>query len=211
MKQLLVIVATLLIFSLALQCDEKKPNDIDFEDPARFFPINLEYTWTYALLGQGCLASEKDTYVVTAQTKRTRIVEGISHNGWDLEVIAGGEGTGFMYRVADTIFYWKDVQSTTLLPYKVLVGPVIAGTFWKGRDLYGFEYLIVGIEDFYSPTANHTFKGCAKVKRTAPNQSKVKYYWWAPAWGKVREADFEGEQCLGGEDLKRLEKNPEYP
>ena len=210
MKQLLVIVAALLIFSLALQCDEKKPNDIDFEDPARFFPINLEYAWTYEILGQGCAPTGRE-FVVTAQAKKTREVEGVRHNGWDLVTVSDNPGTGFVYRIADTIFYWKDVQSTTLLPYKVLVGPVIAGTFWKGRDLYGFEYLIVGIEDFYSPTANHTFKGCAKVKRTAPNQSKVKYYWWAPAWGKVREADFEGEQCLGGEDLKRLEKNPEYP
>ena len=157
MKQLLVIVAVLLIFSLALQCDKKKPNDIDFEDPARFFPVNLEYTWTYALLGQGCLASEKDTYVVTAQTKRTRIVEGISRNGWDLEVIAGGEGTGFVYRVADTIFYWRQVGST-LPPYKLLVGPVKAGTNWTDRPRHDFEYLIAGIEDFYSPTANHTFK-----------------------------------------------------
>ncbi|MGB3092962.1 MAG: hypothetical protein WBC42_07115 [Candidatus Zixiibacteriota bacterium] len=209
MKQLLVIVAALLIFSLALQCDEKKPNDIDFEDPGRFFPINFEYTWTYAYLGGGCVASEGG-YVVTAQTRTTREVEGVRHNGWDLVTVSGGSGTGFVYRVADTIFHWKDVQSTTLLPYKVLVGPVIAGTFWKGRDLYRFEYLIVRIEDFYSPTANHTFKGCAKVKRTSLD-GEVKYYWWAPAWGRVREADFEGEQCLGGEDLKRLEKNPEYP
>jgi hypothetical protein len=210
MKQILVTVAVLFLSSLVLQCDEKKPPEIDFEDPGRFFPVNLEYTWTYAFLGQGCLASEMDTYVVTAQTKTTRLVEGVSRNGWDLEVIAGGEGTGFMYQVDDTVFYWRDVQST-LPPYKILVGPVKGGTFWKGRDLYGYEYLIVAIEDFYSATINHTFRGCAKVKRTAPDQSTVKYYWWAPAWGKVREADFQGEQCVGGEDLKRLEKNPEYP
>jgi hypothetical protein len=208
MKQLLVIVAALLLFSFVLHCDKKKPPDIDFEDPGRFFPVNLEYTWTYALLGHDCQASEV-TYVVRAQSKTTRMVEGISQNGWNLEVIEGGEGTGFVYQVRDTVFYWRDVQSS-LPPYKVLVGPVKAGTFWRGRDLYGYEYLIVAIEDFYSATMNHTFSGCAKVKRISLD-GEVKYYWWAPAWGRVREADFEGEQCLGGEDLKRLEKNPEYP
>ncbi|MGB2979895.1 MAG: hypothetical protein WBC77_01445, partial [Candidatus Zixiibacteriota bacterium] len=155
----------------------------------------------------GCVASEGG-YVVTAQTRTTREVEGVRHNGWDL--VSDGGGTGFVYRVADTIFHWRDVGST-LPPYKLLVGPVKAGTNWTDRPRHDFEYLIAGIEDFYSPTANHTFKGCAKVKRIHPDLSEVKYYWWAPAWGKVREADFEGEQCLGGEDLKRLEKNPEYP
>ena len=208
MRQWPVVVAFLLLSLFALRCDDDPPPPIDFEDPGRYYLINQDYTWTYALLGHGCFASEV-TYVVRAQSKTTRMVEGISRNGWNLEVIEGGEGTGFVYQAGDTVFYWRDVQST-LPPYKLLVGPVKAGTFWKGRDLYGFEYLILAIEDFYSPTMNYTFSGCAKVKRTAPDQ-KVKYYWWAPAWGKLREADFQGDQCTGGEDLKRLEKNPEYP
>lgn len=201
MKQLLVIVAGLLIFSLALQCDEKKPSDIDFEDPGRFYLINLEYTWTYARLGLQCVVSAEDTVVVTAQRKATRLVEGVSQNGWDL--VSDGGGTGFVYRVADTIFYWADV-TLQVLPYKVLVGPIAKEASWTDRPRHDFDYYIEDFEDYYSASADRTFEACAKVKRTAPGESKVTYTWWASPWGKVKEAEYESDQCVGGWEIKRL-------
>ncbi len=211
MRQILIVFILLLVFSIGLQCEnKKKPNDTNLEDPGRFFPINFEYTWTYTVLGQGCVTTDNDI-VITAQSKTTREVEGVMHNGWDLVTVSGGQGSGFVYRLADTIFYWRDIQNPDQPPYKILVGPVKAGTNWRDRTIYGFEYLIEGIEDFYSPTANNNFERCARIKRIKPGENQFKYYWWAPAWGKVREANFQSEQCLGGEDLKRLDKNPEYP
>jgi hypothetical protein len=120
MKQALSVFAMLLLFSFAASCDEEKPPKIDFEDPGRYYVINLEYTWIYARLGLQCVVSPEDTIVVTAQRKATRLVEGVSQNGWDL--VSGGGGTGFVYRVADTIFYWLAPSP------RELSGPTARGT-----------------------------------------------------------------------------------
>ncbi|MGB2990654.1 MAG: hypothetical protein WBC98_11940, partial [Candidatus Zixiibacteriota bacterium] len=137
MRQALVIFAVLSLVAFVLQCDEKKPDETNFEDPDRFFPVNFKYEWTYVDLGPGCVVAERDTWVVAARTRTTRTVEGVSHNGWDLQLLTGGQSTGFRYRVKDTIFYWNDVSYPEQPPYKVLVGPVKAGTNWKDRDVYG--------------------------------------------------------------------------
>ena len=211
MKQILVILAILLLLFFAFQCGEKKkPNNPDLEDPSYYFPINRDYKWTYVRLGFQCVVSEEDSFVITAKTSNTRVVEGVGHTGWDLVLTVGGEGTGFVYRVADTIFYWKDVSST-LPPYKVLVGPIRAGSYWRDRSVYGHEYNIVEFEDLYSAAAGKTYPVCAKIKRITPGSSKTKYYWWAPQTGKVKEAEYESGECRRGEELKRLDKSPLFP
>ncbi|UCB51675.1 MAG: hypothetical protein JSV10_06710 [Candidatus Zixiibacteriota bacterium] len=211
MRQWLVIISVLLVFSFVLQCDKEKPPEIDFEDPGRYYLINQEYTWTYARLGLQCIVSEDDTFVVTAQKRATRVVEGVSQNGWDIVAVTGGGGTGFVYRVADTIFYWADVSLPQVLPYKVLVGPIADRGHWTDRPRHEYEYDIEGFEDYYSAAANHTYKACAKVKRIDPGQSKVQYTWWAAPEAKVAEVYYESAQCTGGWQLKRRDTNPEYP
>jgi hypothetical protein len=211
MRRFPVIIAFLLLFALVLQCDDDPPPPIDFEDPGRYYLINQEYTWTYARLGLNCTVSEDDTFTVTAQKRSTRVVEGVSHNGWDIVAVTGGGGTGFVYRVADTIFFWADVNLPQVLPYKVLVGPIKDGTFWTDRPRHDYEYEIQGFEDYYSASANHTYEGCAKIKRTTPGQTRVQYAWWAAPEAKVAEIYYESAQCKEGWQLKRRYTNPEYP
>jgi hypothetical protein len=208
MKQLSAAVAISLLFCFSLGCDEEKPPEIDFEDPGRYYLINLEYAWTYARLGLQCVVSPEDTIVVTAQRKATRLVEGVSQNGWDL--VSDGGGTGFVYRVADTIFYWADV-TLQVPPYKVLVGPITKGAFWTDRPRHNLEYYIEGFEDYYAASGGQTFRGCAKVKRTDPTETGATYTWWSSPWGKVKEARYDSVQCREGWELKRRKTNPQYP
>jgi hypothetical protein len=210
MRRSLVIAAFWLLLPFVLQCDEKKPPPIDFEDPGRYYLINQDYKWTYARLGLNCTVSEDDTFAVTAQKRSTRVVEGVSHNGWDIVAVTSGGGTGFVYRVADTIFYWADV-TLQVPPYKVLVGPVKKGTHWTDRPRHTYDYDIEAFEDYYSASANHTYQGCAKIKRIDPGQSRVQYTWWAAPEAKVAEIYYESAQCREGWQIKRRYTNPEYP
>ena len=211
MRRLPAILAFLMLVPLLLQCDDRDRDDIDFEDPGRYYLINQEYTWTYARLGLNCTVSEDDTFKITAQKRSTRVVEGVSQNGWDIVAVTDGGGTGFVYRVADTIFFWADVNLPQVLPYKVLVGPVKQGTFWSDRPRHDYEYEIQGFEDYYSASANHTYEGCAKIKRISPGQTRVQYTWWAAPEAKVAEIYYESAQCKEGWQLKRRYTNPQYP
>ena len=209
MKQILVIFTILLLLSFAFQCsDEKKPNNPDLEDPSYYFPINFEYKWTYVSLGPQCVP-KPDSFVITAETKNNRTIDEISRSGWDLVTSPGG-GTGFVYRVGDSIFYKKNVNDP-VSPYKILVGPIQKGTFWKDHLPHTYEYSIVGFEDLYSPIAGETYRGCAKVQRITSDDTKIKYFWWAPQFGRVKEAEYQSGQCLQGEELKRLDKSPYHP
>ncbi len=205
MKQILVILSMLLVLFFAFECGkENKPTNPELESPSYYFPINSDYKWTYVSLGYDCVATG-DSFVITAVNRNTR-PEG---SGWDLVSSASG-GTSFVYHVADTIFYKKDVTST-LPPYKVLVGPIRKGTFWRDTPIYGYEYDIVAFEDLYSSIAGETYRGCAKIKRTLSGSATFNYFWWAPQIGKVKEAVYQSEQCQQGEELKRLDKPPHFP
>ncbi|MCK4404410.1 MAG: hypothetical protein KAW02_04900 [candidate division Zixibacteria bacterium] len=210
MKRIVVVSSMVLLLFFAFQCDDKKkPNNPRLEDPSYYFPINLHYKWTYAILGNQCSATG-DTFVITAETKNNRIIDGVSYSGWDMVTSPGG-GISFVYRVGDSIFYKKNVNDP-LPPYMILVGPIRVGTVWKGTSLYGYEYRILGFEDLYSPIANDTYSGCAKVERTSSDDSKtIKYFWWAPQKGKVKEAVYQSGECQQGEELKRLDKPPDTP
>ena len=208
MKQLSAAVAILLLFCFTLGCDEEKPPDIDFEDPGRYYVINLEYTWIYARLNRQCVPDPEDTIFVTAQRRATRMVEGVSQDGWDL--VSGGGGIGFVYRVKDTIFYWADVTGQ-LAPYKILVGPITKGALWTDRPRHDLEYYIEGFEDYYAASGGQTFRDCAKVKRTDPNKTGATYIWWSSPWGKVKEAEYDSAQCQNALELKRRKTNPLYP
>lgn len=208
MKQILVILTILLLLFFALQCgEEKKPTSPDLEDPGYYFPIGQDYKWIYASLGKGCKATG-DTFVITAETQN-RIIQGVNRKGWDLVSLPSG-GISFAYRVGDTIFYKKNIEDD-LPPYKVLVGPIRKGTVWKDTSLYGYDYRILGFEDLYSPIANDTYSGCAKVERTASGDPKIKYFWWTPLEGKVKEAVYQSGECQQGEELKRLDTPPHTP
>ena len=184
---------------------------IPSKSPGYYFPINFHYTWTYVRLGMQCVASE-DSLVVTAQTETTRVVEGVSRSGWDLVAVAGSEGTGFVYQVADTIFYWRDVTNLSVLPNKVLVGPITEHAHWTDRPRHQFEYYIEGFEDLYSSVAGVTYRECLRIRRTLPGFATSEFSWWAPLMGKVKEAEVDQSgQCLSGLELKRLEISSDFP
>ncbi|KPL00460.1 MAG: hypothetical protein AMJ91_04660 [candidate division Zixibacteria bacterium SM23_73_3] len=202
MKQILILFAAVLLLFFVFQCDDKKkPNNPELEDPSYYFPINYFYKWTYVLLNRQCVPSQ-DSFAITAVNKNKR--DGAS--GWDL--LSSGGGTTFVYRIRDTIFT-KDVGSTPL-PAKILVGPIKEGNSWK--DARGFDYSIVGFEDVYSTAAGGTYRGCAKIRRTYSGDPKVSYFWWAPQVGKVKRTEIDQVgQCVSGEELRRLDKRPDFP
>lgn len=208
MKQILVIFVILLLLFLVFQCEsKKKPTGPDLEDPNYYFPINLDYKWTYVDLIAGCKVPG-DSFAITAVNRSTR-PEG---SGYDL-VSSRSEGdTSFVYQLGDSIFYIYNVESY-LHPYKLLIRPIRDGTFWK--DAYGYEYSIMGFEDLYSSIAGVTYRGCAKIRRILSGDTKVKDFWWAPQYGKVREANYihsgDSLYCEGAEELKRLDKSHIVP
>jgi hypothetical protein len=209
MKKIPFILLILLIIFALLQCNKKeKPDGLDTTNPKYWFPIGQTYNWLYARLGPDCIATG-DTFSITNTSKSDRYIDGISYSGWDMVSSPGGD-TSFYYQVADTIFFKKD-PLLSLPPYHILVGPVEAGKFWKDRSPYNYDYSIVGFEDLYSSAAGITYANCVKIKRTSPDDNKSKYYWWSSEYGKVREVDYQAEQCLGGEELKYLDKSHTPP
>lgn len=207
MKTTLIILAALLsIFLVNCSCDNKKPIDPKLQDPAYYFPINYEYKWTYVKLNTSCEIST-DSFSVTAATRNTRNLPGLGlKSGWDLVSSTGG--TTFEYHEGDSIFT-IDIGSTTL-PAKVLVGPIKEGTFWT--DARGYEYLIVGFESIYSSAGGGVYEGCAKVRRTITGDPKKTDFWWAPQIGKVKRTETnQSGQCVSGDELRRLDKSPEFP
>jgi hypothetical protein len=192
------------------RCGGKKtPTPPELTDPKYYFVINVDYKWVYVRLGQNCIVTD-DTISIFVPSKNDRYIEGIQRSGWDMVTLPGSD-TSFAYQVSDTMFYFSNVLQTTLPPYRILVGPVKAGTYWKDRSPYNYDYSIIGIEDLYSPIAGETFSKCAKVRRTSPDNNKVKYYWWSTEYGKVKEVEYQGEQCLQGLELKYLDKTQTIP
>ena len=209
MKKIPLILFIVLVIFALLQCDKTKPPvKPDTTKPDYWFPIGEKYNWLYVSLGQDCIATE-DTFSITYTGKKDRYIDGISHSGWDFVSSPGGD-TSFYYLEADTIFFKKD-PLLSLPPYHILVGPVEAGKFWKDRSPYNYDYSIVGFEDLYSSVAGITYAHCVKIKRTLPDDNKSKYYWWSPEYGRVKEMDFQSEQCLGGEELENLDKTHATP
>lgn len=202
MKQIMIVITILLILIFLFECQDKhKPNGSYAEDPGYYFPINFKYKWTYVRLNRQCVVST-DSFAIDSVAKNIR--EGMS--GWDL--ISSGGGITFIYRKGDTIFA-RDIGSTPL-PSKILVGPIKVGTYW--RDARDHEYSILGFEDIYSAAAGGTYRGCAKIKRTDPDDPKVTYFWWAPEIGKVKRTEtYPSGECVSGEELRRLDKSPLFP
>jgi hypothetical protein len=200
MKKTLFILAILSLLFFVFECAEDKKDNEEAEDPGYYFPINYKYKWTYVRLNNQCAVST-DSFAIDDVARNTR--NGVS--GWDL--ISSGGGVTFVYRKGDTIFA-EDIGSTPL-PSKILVGPIRAGTFWK--DERGHEYSILGIEDVYSAAAGGTYQRCAKIKRINPGDPNVTYFWWAPQIGKVKRAEKDQSRCVSGEELRRLDKSPDFP
>lgn len=202
MKKVFSILGIVLVLLITFECDKKKPNNPELEDPSYYFPINFNYKWTYVLLWTGCVPGEV-SYTLTAANKSSRS----EWSGWDM--VSSSGDTGFVYRRGDTIFYKSNVQQNQP-SHKVLVGPIKVGTNWK--DDLGFEYYIVGFEDLPSSVAGITYKGCVKIRRTTSGDVNTNYYWWAPQYGKVKWAKVNPNgDCLEGDELKRLDKIPDFP
>jgi len=203
MKRVLVGLVVVLGIFLAIQsCDKKTPPKPNLDDPGYYFPVNFEYKWTYVLLNAQCQVSQ-DSFSVRVVDRNTR-PEG---SGWDLVSATGG--TTFVYHKGDTIFT-LDVKGSPE-PFRELVGPIKAGTFWKDV-LRGWEYNITGFEDVTSGAGGVVYRGCARVRRSSPGYSQKTDFWWAPQIGKVKrtETDLDG-RCVSGEELRRLDKSPNFP
>jgi hypothetical protein len=205
MKKIPFFLLILPLFLAVMQCGgKKKPTSPDLTDPKYYFPINLTYKWQYVRLGADSIITG-DTFFITATSKSVRHIDGINQSGWDMVSLPGGD-TSFVFQVADTIFYIQSLHSSRLDPYKILVGPIEAGTFWKDRFSYDFDYFIVGFEDTYSSVAGVTYKNCAKIRRTSSGVDEIKYFWWSTEFGRVKEETYLSEQYLQGEELKSLDK-----
>jgi hypothetical protein len=202
MKRVLIAIMVVLAGFLAVHgCDKKKPPKPDLTKPGYYFPINFQYKWTYAKLNALCEVSD-DSFSVVAVDRNTRP----QGSGWDL--VSSGGGTTFVYTVYDTIFT-IDIKSTEL-PAKALVGPIQQGTFWK--DARGYEYVINGFEDLYSYAAGGVYKRCARVRRTISGDTKKTDFWWAPQIGLVKRMETgSDENCVSGQELRRLDKSPDFP
>jgi hypothetical protein len=210
MKKIAVFLSIVVALLIVFQCEGKKtPTPPEKTDPKYYFVINVDYMWQYLRLGSNCIVTD-DTIYIYVLGKNDRYIEEVQRSGWDMVTLPGGD-TSFAYQVKDTMFYFSNVLQTTLPPYKILVGPVKAGTYWKDRPPYNYDYSIIGIEDLYSPIAGETYSDCAKVRRTSPDNNKVKYYWWSTEYGKVKEVEYQGEQCLQGLELKYLDKTSTIP
>jgi hypothetical protein len=210
MKRMLVVVTVLLLLGFVFTCaDEKKPNDLD-AGPGYYFPKNLFYKWTYVPLGTNCVPGE-DSFVVSVASKSTRDVLGARRSGWDLVSSAASGATTFVYQVGDTIFTRDLNAPANHASYNVLVGPIKPGTFW--RDTFrDYEYSILGFEDVASPVAGGTYARCAKVKRISRGDPRVNYFWWGPQIGKVKWAEVnQSGLCQKGDELRRLDKHPDFP
>lgn len=207
MKTTLIVLGTFLVLCMVgFSCEKKDDVDPRLKDPTFYFPINREYKWTYVTLNTSCQISE-DSFSISADTRNTRDLPGIGiKSGWDMVSSTGG--ITFRYHEGDTIFT-IDIGSTTL-PAKVLVGPIEQGTFWK--DTVGYEYVITGFEDIYSDASGGFYKGCARIRRTITGDPKKTDFWWAPQVGKVKRMETnQGGQCVSGDELRRLDKSPEFP
>jgi hypothetical protein len=210
MRKIAIILLIVPILLSIFQCGGKKPpKPIELTDPKYYFVINVDYMWLYIRIGPNCIVTN-DTISITVPGKSDRYIEGIKQTGWDLVTLPGGD-TSFAYQVSDTILYIPSIRQT-IHPYRILVGPVQAGTFWKGRPPYDYyDYSIVGFEDVYSPVAGETYRGCAKVRRTSSGTNNITYYWWSTEFGKVKEIEYHSEQCFQGMELKYLDKTHIIP
>lgn len=199
MKRMMVMLTVLLVILVVFECEQKKPNNPNLEDPGYYYPLNSNYKWTYVLLGPGpeCVASD-DSFALTAIRSHTR------HEGSGWDILSSIGDTGFVYRIGDTIFF--EYKVTDGKPsYKVLVGPIKDGTSWT--DAWDFDYYIMGFEDVNSSAAGVTYRRCAKIRRTRSDDPNPNYFWWAPQYGKVKHAQENSSgDCLSGEELKRLDK-----
>ncbi|MGB8657842.1 MAG: hypothetical protein WCE90_08685 [Candidatus Zixiibacteriota bacterium] len=205
MKGMLVGLTILVFLAVMCQCAKKPTPPVPPTDPGAYFPINQDYAWTYVQLGTDCHPGAI-SYVITAVSRSPR-PEG---SGWNFVSSASGD-TSFVYRLGDTIFYQPSVESP-LPAYKVLVGPIKGGTSWKDSYPYDYEYTVMGLEDLPSAVAGQTYRNCAKIRRTASGLPTWNYFWWAPQYGKVKEAVFDQSgNCSEGAELQNLTKNPDFP
>lgn len=203
MKTVLIAITIALLGFLVVQgCDNKKPPKPDLTSPGYYFPINFQYKWTYTRLNAQCEVSD-DSFSVTAVDRNTRP----QGSGWDLESSVGG--ITFVYQKGDTIFT-LDVNGSPE-PFRQLVGPIQVGTFWRD-ELRGWEYYITGFEDVYSAAAGGTYRGCARIRRSSSEDPKKTDFWWAPQIGLVKQMETGQEgNCISGQELRRLDKSPDFP
>lgn len=182
-------------------CEKKGTNDEPPDNPGYYFPINFQYKWTYVRLNNDCEVSPNDSFTISVLDRNTRP----QGSGWDL--ISAGGATTFVYHQGDTIFTLAVSGSPE--PFRELVGPVKAGTFWRDT-LREWEYYIMGFEDVYSEAAGGVYRGCAKVRRTSSDGKRTDV-WWAPNIGKVKRTEINQSGMCEGEELRRLDKHPDFP
>jgi hypothetical protein len=187
----------LFLLSIALifaYCEDKGENPVERDDPGYYYPRGEDYGWRYIDLAHHC-TSVHDSFDVKITGLNTRG----DRTGYD-RLWAGSDDTVFVYVKSDTLFE-KNVEHGVPL-YKVLVGPVKTGTFWK--DDY-FEYLILGLESVTLTMNGKTYKNAAKIMKTNrnPGLPNTVYEWWVPEFGEVREIEVDtNDVCVRATELR---------
>ncbi len=187
----------LFLLSLALTfvyCEDKSSDPQPRDDPGYYYPRGENHGWRYIELSRHCTAVH-DSFDIKIVGRNTRD----GRTGYD-RLWVGSDDTVFVYVKADTLFE-KNVEHGVPL-YKILVGPVKGGTFWK--DDY-FEYLILGLESVTLTINGKTYKNAAKVMKTNrnPGLPNTVYEWWVPEFGEVREIEVDtSETCIRAKELR---------
>ena len=186
MKRIVILILLSIMPIFILVCTKDKPPQPGTpENPRYYYPLQKDYSWRYIqLIKPGC-TEIKDSFDLTILGANSRH----SDVGYD-RLWKGSDDTIFIYEKKDTLFE-ENVEHGVPI-FKILVGPVRAGTFWK--DAY-YDYLIQGIEDVTLTINGETYKRCAKVVKTprdpTPSKPDKIYEWWAPEKGEVKEVELD--------------------
>ncbi len=211
MKQIIIflLLAITLLF-LFVFCEDKPTNPPPGENPGYYYPRQRDYGWRYIdLIKPGCQEIKDSFDYKIVGTNRRHGDVGFDRL-WYHSGVSSAD-TYFIYLEGDTLFS-ENVEHGTPI-YKILVGPIKAGTFWK--DSY-YDYLIQGFEDVTLTINGETYKRCAKIMKTPRNPTPTKpdrvYEWWIPGYGEVKEMEVDiSGVCQKAKELRYFTKTGQFP
>jgi hypothetical protein len=187
-------------------CKDKPPKPRPCDAPECYYPRQKEYSWRYINLTKGCTASTiADSFDLTILGANTR------HGdvGYDRFPDTDTNSITFIFKKADTLFAEQVGQTVPF--YKILVGPIKAGTCWT--DSY-FQYWIQAFENVTLEINGETYKNCAKIMKKYQNPTKTNtvYEWWTTQYGLVKEMEVDTSgNCQSAEELRSFSTGDVYP
>jgi hypothetical protein len=207
MKQIVLFFFISTALGFVFVCNKNKPTPPTIpEDPSYYYPRQEKYSWRYIHLAPGC---EKDAIADSFYFTILRANTRHGDVGYDRFRNADTNAITFIFKIADTLFAEPVGQGVPL--YKILVGPVKAGTYWT--DSY-FNYLIQGFEDVTLTINGETYKRCAKIMKRYLNPTKTNkiYEWWVPQYGEVKWIEVDAaDTCREATELRYFSPTGVFP